>query len=1027
MAKSLDLGAASVDVAERREGRALFRSERTAYLTLAPSARAEETLKKAGVRPLPRDGRLYVIGEDALKIALVIGTPEDVRRPLASGLLKPGDEEPVQVVRTLLETLLGAPSHEEEPVGVTLPGPTLADGGPPVSYHQSVLVRHLEKMGYRVVLVPQGLAVILSEAPTSEKGEPLSGLGLSFGASGIHAALAWRGRLLAAFTCERGGDWLDQEVARATQFPAAKVTWRKEKKFSLAAPDPTDPVVQALDRSFDASLDEVLRHIAESAGAEGDSIPEPIEVVAGGRGASAPGFSARLLKAIRRTGLPFGVRGARVARDPGRAGANGALVAAIAEEGPIGHGGGTPTPDEVSSAGGRLEDRARTFAALGAEAGTAAAAPASPAGAEPGVREAEPHVEWSESPSEPGAVAAFEGVEDLPIAGFSSGDEQDVEVPVAASAAAASPLVPSRPPAVPAPRPGTANWRPDVEVVRARPGVPLRPLGSRTPGAVLPPVTTGAVPPTPPPPGPRRAPGHVPGRPDVDVTPLDAGRLLGRPGPAPARPTGGVPHPGGLPPGFVAKPISPMPPPARPPGMPAPGGVLPVRPTGPAAGARPPSGALPPRPAASPPPAPAPPATAAPSPETLEMMRALWDRVRQLEAREEARDEAAERAERKRRLTRGELKSGPGSDAYRAFFKKMVDERASDLFISSGCRAALRVDGRIKFVSSDSASPQFCRAMTGALLGIAYEEAFAGRKELDVALEIPGVGRFRANFFHQKGHPGAVFRHIQEGVPSFEELNLPSKQLVRLAAQQRGLALVTGVAGSGKSTTLAAMIQYINHNMQRHIVTIEDPIEFVHREKLSILDQREVGLDTRGFHEALKACVRQSPDVILIGEMRDRETMEAAISAAETGHLVFSTLHTVNSQQTVERIITYFPPHQHELIRLQLSMVLIGVLSQRLLPKKDGAGRVPGVEIMLSTPTIRELLFAGKTRELYKAISEDTYYGNQTFNQSLKSLYQGGVISLEEAMAAADNPEELKLEIRGISRGTKAADLDLKY
>jgi twitching motility protein PilT len=247
--------------------------------------------------------------------------------------------------------------------------------------------------------------------------------------------------------------------------------------------------------------------------------------------------------------------------------------------------------------------------------------------------------------------------------------------------------------------------------------------------------------------------------------------------------------------------------------------------------------------------------------------------------------------------------------------------------------------------------------------------------------------------------------------------------MMKLSAHQRGMILVTGVAGSGKSTTLASLIEHINQSSNRHVVTIEDPIEYVFTEKQSVIDQREVGLDTADFMTALKSAVRQSPDVIFIGEMRDRETMEASISAAETGHLVMSTLHTVNAQQTVERIITYFPPYQHNLIRMQLSMVLVGVLSVRLLPKKGGKGRVPAVEIMMATPTIKDLLLTGKTKELNAAVSEDVHFGNQTFNESLKQLYTSGVIDLEEALSAADNPDELKLEIRGIQRGSRASDM----
>ncbi|MCA8960983.1 MAG: PilT/PilU family type 4a pilus ATPase, partial [Planctomycetes bacterium] len=248
-----------------------------------------------------------------------------------------------------------------------------------------------------------------------------------------------------------------------------------------------------------------------------------------------------------------------------------------------------------------------------------------------------------------------------------------------------------------------------------------------------------------------------------------------------------------------------------------------------------------------------------------------------------------------------------------------------------------------------------------------------------------------------------------------------------LAAHRRGLVLITGNTGAGKSTTLASMINHVNESYNRHIITIEDPIEFMFKDRKSIIDQREVGIDTTDFLSALKYALRQSPDVILIGEMRDRETMEAALSAAETGHLVFSTLHTVNATQTVERIINYFPPHQHGLIRLQLSLCLAGVISQRLLPRKQGKGRVPALEIMINNPTVRELLMKGLTPELYGAIKDGDYFGCQTFNQSIKKLYQSDAISLDDAMSASDYPEELRLELRGVYKGTAPADFNFEY
>jgi twitching motility protein PilT len=361
-------------------------------------------------------------------------------------------------------------------------------------------------------------------------------------------------------------------------------------------------------------------------------------------------------------------------------------------------------------------------------------------------------------------------------------------------------------------------------------------------------------------------------------------------------------------------------------------------------------------------------------------------------------------------------------------FRLAVREKASDLLVKTHGCPSIRVDGRIRFLSDLKTTP----AQAAELLSAVVPERLARRLEtdgeIDVAYELSEIGRFRANVFRQRGRLSFVFRHVPDEIPTLAELNLPSEQLQNLALNQRGLVLATGVAGSGKTTTLASMIDYMNRNTERHIVTLEDPIEYIYHDRKSLVHQREIGSDTRDFHSALKHVVRQSPDVIMLGEMRDRETMEAALGAAETGHLVLSTLHTVNAVQTVERIIAYFPPHQHALIRQQLAMVLEGVVSLRLIQKKDAFGRVPAVELLMATPTIREILNDGRTRELAKAIYEGSeYFGSQSFNQSLKNLYRNGLISYEEALAAADNPDELKLEIRGISKGSRAADFDFDY
>ncbi len=363
---------------------------------------------------------------------------------------------------------------------------------------------------------------------------------------------------------------------------------------------------------------------------------------------------------------------------------------------------------------------------------------------------------------------------------------------------------------------------------------------------------------------------------------------------------------------------------------------------------------------------------------------------------------------------------------FHEMLRKMVIEHASDLFLKVGGPPSLRIDGAIHFLDTEELAPQDMQEIY-EIIEDARRDPLPNKQDIDTAYELPGIGRFRVNIFRQRGQLGFVFRHVVNTVPSFEDLLLPSKVLGHLGAQRRGLVLITGNTGAGKTTTLASVINHINETYNRHIITVEDPIEFMFKDKKSIIDQREVGIDTSDFLSALKYALRQSPDVILIGEMRDRETMEAALSAAETGHLVLSTLHTVNATQTVERIINYFPPHQHGLIRLQLSLCLAGVISQRLMPKKQGKGRVPALEIMINNPTVRELLMKGMTPDLYGAIKDGDYFGCQTFNQSIKKLYQSDCISLDDAMAASDYPEELRLELRGVYKGTAPADFNFDY
>ena len=359
----------------------------------------------------------------------------------------------------------------------------------------------------------------------------------------------------------------------------------------------------------------------------------------------------------------------------------------------------------------------------------------------------------------------------------------------------------------------------------------------------------------------------------------------------------------------------------------------------------------------------------------------------------------------------------------RDFLRIMVKENASDLVLKANGCPAVRVTGVIRFLGDQQLPAELLRSYIDEILSERGQDDFKNTGATDIALSVPGLGRFRCNAFHQCGELGLVFRAIKSEVPSFKDLNLPVEPLKRLSSLKRGLVLATGVAGSGKSTTLAAMIEYVNRTMNKHIITIEDPIEFRFEDKRSIVNQREVGPDVANFAVALRQAVRQSPDVIFIGEMRDSETVSAAISAAETGHLVFSTLHTVNAVQTVERIITFFPPHQHELVRLQLALNLAGVCSLRLVKNKDGTAMVPAVELLINTPTVRELLEQGQTRSLPKALAEGGYYGTMTFNQSLIRLFQAGNISLEDALVSSDNPDELKMQMRGITLGSTQTKL----
>src|SRR5437868_14439948 len=348
---------------------------------------------------------------------------------------------------------------------------------------------------------------------------------------------------------------------------------------------------------------------------------------------------------------------------------------------------------------------------------------------------------------------------------------------------------------------------------------------------------------------------------------------------------------------------------------------------------------------------------------------------------------------------------------------------ASDIHLKAGLPPMFRVDGNlVPLKDARRLPPEEISRMAFSIMNDYQKEKFKAQSELDLAYGVPGLGRFRVNVFQQRGTIGAVLRDIPFKISTIEQLLLP-KVLEKIAAEQRGLILVTGTTGSGKSTTLAAMVDHINSNETCHIMTIEDPIEFLVRDKRSIVNQREVGVDTMSFGHALKSALRQDPDVILVGEMRDLETIETALTAAETGHLVLSPLHTLDATETIPRIIAVFPPPEQKQIRLQLAATLKAVISQRLVRRADDKGRVPACEIMIATGYIRDCIInADKTRLIHDAIAAGTsQYGMQTFDQSLFDLYSKQLITLDEALARASNADEFKLRIQGIRSASDAA------
>ncbi|RME19510.1 MAG: PilT/PilU family type 4a pilus ATPase [Candidatus Zixiibacteriota bacterium] len=351
---------------------------------------------------------------------------------------------------------------------------------------------------------------------------------------------------------------------------------------------------------------------------------------------------------------------------------------------------------------------------------------------------------------------------------------------------------------------------------------------------------------------------------------------------------------------------------------------------------------------------------------------------------------------------------------------EMQNRQASDLHIRVGIRPHLRVNGQLEQIATEPVTIDQMEQIVAQILSEKQQERFYRKNEMDLALSVAKLGRFRINLFRQRGTTGIAIRAVNTTVPSFEELNLPPL-IKELSEAKRGLIVVTGTTGSGKSTTLAAIIEEMNANHALNIMTVEDPIEYIYRDKKAIIAQREVGGDTETFATALRHAFREDPDVILIGEVRDLETMSIALTAADTGHLVLTTLHTLNVVETITRIISFFPPHQHQQIRLLLAGTLQSIICQRLIPRCDMPGRVPALEIMVNKGAIRECIMdPAKLVDVNELMEQGSVqYGMQTFDQSIMRLYKQGMISFEDAMANASNPDDLDLRLKGI---TGAAD-----
>ena len=354
--------------------------------------------------------------------------------------------------------------------------------------------------------------------------------------------------------------------------------------------------------------------------------------------------------------------------------------------------------------------------------------------------------------------------------------------------------------------------------------------------------------------------------------------------------------------------------------------------------------------------------------------------------------------------------------------RAMVSKKASDLFISAGFPPAFKVDGKMTPVSNQTLTQQMTADLTRAMMNDKQAQEFEATKECNFAVAPAGIGRFRTSAFIQQGRVGMVLRTITSTIPGLDELKLP-QVLKEIVMSKRGLVIFAGGTGSGKSTSLAAMIGYRNENSYGHIITIEDPVEFVHEHKNCLITQREVGVDTESWHAALRNTLRQAPDVILIGEIRDRETMDHAIAFSETGHLAMGTLHANNANQAIDRIINFFPEERRSQVLMDLSLNVRAFVAQRLIPKRDGKGRSAAVEIMLNSPLIADLIFKGEVNEIKPIMAKSRELGMQTFDQALFDLYEAGEISYEDALRYADSVNEVRLNIKLNSKESRDKDV----